>query len=394
MRQRSIVLLITILLLPSLWSSCSRETSLDSGRVYPLKIEKARDYRFKIVSKDGPFFGKIEDDDHLYVYFLSNRNNDCEILKIDENRLEVVDRYVVQKGVGPGEVQNPRIYGGNDRSVIIYDAPAFKYIEFDPRFHFRREYRLANLGVFLYSGGRYVPEDRLVVDGFYRFLNYYRSLTRIYSLKLEENGKTRGTVLFETPWVKNRKNRKTVAAQPIHFGCFFDHLYILDKRQYRLVKMSVDGKVIKKIKIAFEPKRFSEGQRKRWVERFYGSKRVKNMDYPERLWPAAWMLPIGGGIAVARCENYDPDVAGPIPADYFDPDLNYLGQITLPYVKYWNDPGVGQVLAHNNYFFKNGKLYTLEERGEAYWLVQWRVQDGGLTSGNAGKMGIIILVSR
>jgi hypothetical protein len=166
-----------------------------------------------------------------------------------------------------------------------------------------------------------------------------------------------------------------IVARPVHFGYFFDHIYILEKKDYRIIKMDIAGKVLIEKKILFKSKSFPQSLRKDWIEKFYRDpKWTKQFDYPAELWPACWIMDVGEGIAVGRCENYDPEDKGPITADYFDPNLNYLGKIKLPYFYTWNHPSSGKASLNRCFFCKDNKLYSLEARDEENWIIRWRIE--------------------
>ena len=140
--------------------------------------------------------------------------------------------------------------------------------------------------------------------------------------------------------------------------------------------MDIEGNVLTVKKIRFKTKSFPTSLREKWIEKFYrGPKRIKDFDYPGKLWPACWIIDIGGGIAVGRCEDYDPENKGPITADFYDVNLNYLGKIGIPYFFAWNHPATGQASVNYFLFYKDGKLYSTVERDEENWIIRWRVEN-------------------
>jgi hypothetical protein len=362
-------------------NSSSEEIKLQKNTC-PLVLEKEKEYRFDVITKEGPLIGKVDDKDNLYAYFLQNQDNVCEVLKLSTD-LELKKKYYIRRAAGPGEAQNPRIYGGDAHSIIVWDAPAFKYIKFDADFKLIDEYRLTkNFGTFLYSGARYIPEQNLVVDGFEKNITYYKSVIRLFKIKFPTGRSkiVKDTRLFETNGKTHRKdNDKMISLQPINFGWFFGHLYILDKRTYRLIKMDIDGNILRDIKILFKPKSFPESLRREWNYKYYPNDEYgrRRFDFPETLITACWLIRVGSGIAVGRCQNYDPDKRDFIPADYFDKDLNYQGKIKLPYFYWWNHPFMGQSHAEIKFYSKDGKLYFLETRDDdEYWIVRCNIKAG------------------
>jgi hypothetical protein len=386
---KNILIAVTVLItaLSILSNNCNGNKDVKAGtleeKIFPLVFEKENEKPIHMIAKGGPIFARINDPDHIYIYFLQNQDRNCEVLKLS-NELEIKERYVVSRGAGPGEARNPRIYGGDHRSVIVYDAPARKYIEFEPNFKLIDEYRAKNQGTFLYSGGKYIPGKRIIIDGFKKMESLSRksdgslfleNYIRVFARKFSPGKKTiDDTKLFETGFDEHWKDNKTPLFNVINFVYAFDHVYILDKREYRVIKMDIDGNVLKEKKFAFQSKTFPGSDREKWVEKFFGKEKVKDFDFPAQLFPASWLMPIANGIAVGQCENYDLDDKGPVSADYFDPDLNYLGKITIPYFWAWNQPHHGQNEVYNRFLYRKEKLYHIQWKEDDYKIVVWKVR--------------------
>ncbi|HLP48286.1 MAG TPA: hypothetical protein VK469_20250 [Candidatus Kapabacteria bacterium] len=354
-------------------------------KIFPISFQEEKAIRIDIVTKEPPVIADINDPDNIYIYFLQNQDKNCEVIKLS-NDLEIKNRYFIGSGVGPGEALNPRIYGGDDRSIIVYDVMTRKFIEFDRNFKLMNEYKSSkNLGEFFYSGGKYIPELQIAIDGF-RYIDsmvkesgdtlVFKSYRRIYTRKFMPNRSIKDTELFETPLVEERwENNLTPVFRDINFGYYFGHIFILDKMAYRIKKMTLDSSILKDKQFSFEAKTFSKSDLEEWVTKTFGPKGKQEFSFPEKLLPACWMMPIANGIAVGRCNNYNPDEKGPIIADYFDPDLNYLGKITVPYFWAWNRPDQGQCEAYYRFLYKNGALYSVQigEELDDFQVVRWGV---------------------
>lgn len=386
--------LIVILLILTLITACGKaepdepdsipqEITL-SGNAIPLKLVKDKEYRFTVISRDPPALGKIDDPHHVYAYFLQNKNRNCEVIKLSTD-LEVKGRYELVEGEGPGEALNPRLYGGDGDFFIVYDPPRYRYHKYDADFNYLEEYRLkTDLGVFMYSGGKYVTEHNLVLDGFSYSEDYYDSLLRIYTIQLPDNGGNRVKavkLLYQTSKVMNRRSDdKMLLGRPIHFGYYFGHIYFLDKRSYRLMKLDHHWHVLADKKIRFTPTSMSASQRKEWVRKYHQHRKfeLENFDFVDELWVVCWITRVGEGIAVGRCESYDADVKDPITADYFDKDLNYRGKITLPYFYFWNHPRQGQQVIDISHYSTDRHYYVLNtretENDEEHWITRYRIE--------------------
>jgi len=344
----------------------------------PLTLTVEKEYRFDVLAGEARLAG-TDDPGSLYVSFFGNRDSDCEVYRMGRD-LEVLGKYIIKRGQGPGEARNPHIYGGDEKSIMVYAPPDFKFIEFDRDFNVIQEFRVKDYGTPNFSGYRYFPGKRLVLDSFHPFKDYYRNFFRIYTLTLNEQTFADEKKIFETDYSWRRKdNRKSFWAFPIHFTYFKDYIYLLDKEEYRLKKMDLDGQVKIEKKIAFKSHQVDKATRRTWLEKqFPGDRRFhETTEYADDIWPVSWLLPLGEGIAVARCDSYDPDIEpGAITADYFDLDLNLLGQVQLPYFPYWNNPIKGHILVDKTIFYRDGKLYMLEERDEDWLLIRYGVGIG------------------
>lgn len=290
---------------------------------------------------------------------------------------QVKNQYVLRYGQGPGEAINPRVYGGNENQLLVYDPPGYKYLLFDTSLKFQKDIHIPDLGIFLYQGGRFIPGHNLVVDGFLQYQNANKANIRIYTRKINDTHVT-DHPLYETSQIERRKkDRVMILGKPIIFDCINDHIFILDKRNYYLTKMDLQGKITTQIKVDFTPVSFPAALRAKWLKEF-DNLYQDGFDFPGQLWPANWFIHFNQGIAVARCENYDPRVVGPIPCDYFDLDLNYLGKIHLPYFYFWNHPGYGGNMADILYYSQDWVLFFIEtkllENGdELYRIVKYRI---------------------
>jgi hypothetical protein len=358
-----------------------REITLPD-KTFPLVIKKEYEKYIDVVAKEPPGLSKVDDRNHIYVYFLWNKNRDTEVLKMNTN-LEIKRDYLIKYGEGPGSTLNPRIYGGDERSIIVYDILHRKYVEYDSDFQLIREFRNKRYSQYYYVRGKYIPGQRLILDAFEK--NSFEQTVRtkianvgIYISKLTDAREVESTCIYEQSYKTEDKKKRFLLGYPFHYLYCFDHIYILDKVNYRLIKMNLKGEILVNKKIKFERKTLSASDREKWVKQFLPlAKDWYEYDYPEDLMPACWMLPIGNGIAVGRCEDYDLDRKGPITADYFDKDLNFLGKISIPYFRAWNNPSQGVVQAEISVLYKDGKLYTIETRGDdedEYWIVRWSVE--------------------
>ena len=371
-----------------LLTECGKENNQNielPDKIFPLTINKERELKFDIISRGCPLFSRIDRQNEDAIYLFFDTPEEEKIVKMNPN-MEIKENYSIPEGFGPGEIQNPRIYGGDYKSIMVYDLVGFKYIEYSTNFKYVNEYKTQDYNEFYNCGYNYIPKIRTILDArttLFRVDRLHLDFKiQIYSRSLNYSSITKSRILSEFDYKGKDENNQHIYGKPIHFGYFFDHIYILDKREYRLIKMDINGKILRNIKIKFIPVSFSKSEREKWLFQFDPKEKIrKRAIFPDKLWPAAWLMPIGNGIAIGRCKNYDTTKTEDICADYFDQDLNYLGRITIPYFPLWNHPTYGQQIAENCYlnFPKSKKFFSTEtriERGEddeEYWLIRWKI---------------------
>ena len=82
-------------------------------------------------------------------------------------------------------------------------------------------------------------------------LDFFKGFTSIYALELAPQKNTEKRKLFEVESMKRRRDRTVIGGRSIHFGYFYNHLYVLNKREYIIVKM--DSKVCFKTQLQQGP---------------------------------------------------------------------------------------------------------------------------------------------
>ncbi|MCP4146733.1 MAG: hypothetical protein GY757_03190 [bacterium] len=397
-RAMSKTMILLLLILSLLWTACNKNDPVEYqlvetvAREYPLIITEEKSRSIEYVSKESPIFAKIPGiKDYIYIYILVGQDKNCLVRKYTTD-LQLKGEYIIRYGQGPGEMLNPRIYGGDENSIIAFDPMQNKFVRYTTDFKYINEYReRIDRGTFTYSGGTYVPKMNIVIDGYHLFKDFFKGTGRIFVLTISSNGTFPNKKIYETPLIShtNTREKKLFFAKPFHFAYLFDSIYILEKENYRLIKKDLEGNVLIAKEIAFKSKTFDKKLRTQWINKFEKDAFMRTrLELPATLWPASWMMQIGGGIAVGRCQNYDVDEKGPITADYFDPNLNYLGQIKLPNFHLWNNPFHGQVMADSCNYYKDGKLYTLpfNEDTEKCKMIRYKIDENKRPFGDVARM--------
>lgn len=387
MKKNKFVLILVILSLHIL-ISCSKDDPVPVQDItpnetpYPVSFVKENQVDLAIISTDSAMIYKIDDSQHIFVGFI-NADKDREIWKLDLS-LQIKDKYIIKKGQGPNEAINPFIFGGDTREIFCYDFAYKRLMFWTPGFtHCNMEKRRLWYGEFAWHSFSYYPRKSLLLYLKTNPDNDLRKTLLSLTIMNIKNKQEKDIILYrqKIKYTERDANGQLYFwhAKPIHATWFKDHIYILDLQQYLISKYSATGILKKKVRVAFKSRSFSETQLQKWINETTKSKqRSQYRKYPQGLWPACWLLPLGNGIAVGRRENYEPANPQWIMADYFDLNLQYLGKIKIPlYHKNWNHPYFSQgsldgysLVKGNRFFFINE-----DEDKETNVLNVWQWQD-------------------
>lgn len=381
--RQIIIIIVSIIFLVNCSDSKGRKVVLPD-KSYPLTLVKKKEKKLDIISKFGPVFAKIDvqAEQRIYLFYEFSEKKEWKVMTLNPD-IEDEVTYILPRGEGPGELLSPYFFGGDKQSHIVYDGMGKKYVEFTIDLKSKREIRRHEFGG-LYNGIKYfIPEKRLLIEASLEDIskggNRLDYQVKLYTRTITDSTLLKENSLFETVYCSRDENKKYIQGKPLDYRYVFDHIFILDKRDYRLMKMTLEGKVIKDFRVQFQIKTFTEAERKKFLYGFETNQVLrKHALFPDTLWSAMSVVPIGNGIAVPRCNDYDNTSEKPITADYFDPDLNFLGKITLPYYRHWNHPSYSQLSSDDFLlnFPKSKKLYSIETRGEdedEYWLLSWDI---------------------
>lgn len=375
--KRLITISIMLLLISS---SCKpdrkylySEIEIDDSIHYPLKLIKEKEIRIDTDKKKIPVIRKIKSRNSVFIS-IENKKRDIEFLRYDTD-LVLKGKKTIPFGQGPNERLLPTVVGGDEDNLIIFDIMSKKYHIYDGDLKCKSTLEAKTLGA------NWIPHGANFSEKKNTFLTCLAEVTkpgvfeyRLY-LRKREGNTLKDTEIFKIQNnVYSEKGLFTVA-HPVHFSLIDNSVFILNPKEYRLIKMDLEGNVLREIKVVKLPViRFTPKERGEWTEQA-GRERMQ-FTFPEYLWHACWILELGDGIAVGRRENYKPDTMKWIGADYFDNELNYLGKVKVPWFPNWNYPD--QVNSDIFFYSKGDKLFSIEvretEADEEYWLTRWKIE--------------------
>jgi hypothetical protein len=363
-------------------SSCSKNNDIDFEEItlhnnpFPATFVKEKEIKVEAITKGYPHFARINDNDHVFIKF-RNGDGDHEIWKYNTS-LECQKKFIIKYGQGPSEAMKPLILGGTPNEIVMYDISYRRILYWDSNFDncVMKKRSLINHG-FAYNGFGYSPEyDCALIWEEIDSPSSNKTRVNVY-LKSIKKEKTTDRKLYEFEYLYFNRDVNGGwnfwPSRPFHCILLKDFVFLINLKEYVINKYDLMGRLLKRVKVSFQKKKFSSRQLKEW-EKGFGVKKA-HMNFPGELWPACWLLPIDKGFVVGRREDYKPSNKYCIPADYYDISLRYLGQINLPsFDKRWKDPFYGQTYADIRALGKGRRLYiiTEDEGGNGdYILSRW-----------------------
>jgi len=360
--------MVTVFLISIFW------LLIQESFLFPQMVfTKEKEVILPIANADLPLFFSTGDDAGCNIMFW-NLKQEMEFQFLDRD-FKLLSKKTLRRGQGPGEVLNPFWYGNDDKHIVIYDAPAKRYLLFDKDFKFFHHIQLPELGQFLYFGFRYIPDHNLVLDGVELRKTPEKSELGVLLIGLEKDRVTEAKKIYSKDYLKSNKQTGAMnVLSSIHFRYFDDSVFILDCDLYRIQKIDLNGKIVKVTTQPFKKRSFSRDLREKWLLEIFKKREISRFDYPAELWPACWIIPLRNCFAVGIRDNYGEQKSGMIKVDYFDFDLRYLGTGEMPYFPGWNDldgqRAAGSFIYYNPHV---DRLYIMSENeGEEIQISVWK----------------------
>lgn len=339
----------------------------------PFPLTLIKDKETKIDGVGYPSLFSLKNSKNIIVRL---EYKDSEFLTYDDG-LNFLKKGTIKYGEGPNECLLAMPMGADENFIIVVDVITKKYYRYDADLKTRENIGAKRVG-WIPHGFNFSYKHNAVLSCIMPFAATMGKdhEYRVFLRRLVDNRMSYYEI-FKTTTLGYLENYTLIVGRPIHFRMINDHVYILKKKEYGILKMDINGSVIKEIRVTgLKKNRFTKRERGDWIEAVGLKYNREEFTLPEELWHANGILEIAGGIAVIRIDDYKPVKKEWIDADYFDYDLNFLGKIKLPWFPRWNYPGqIGSDL----FFFSRGNvLYSIDLRetktDEEYWLIRWKVE--------------------
>jgi len=385
-----------LLMLSLSWLACHRENKPQ------IKVEEINPDRQKVVGhlikeKEVPLelgqyiFMPVRSDRGVYILDSLDRK-EVKLLQFDFD-LSRTASHSFKEGQGPGEWQAVPEFVGFGDTLLMIDGVANRITWYDGRMNIintlRQRYD-AHFG-FVYS--ELVKRENGTLGLYYYLPDAVRQkLGYFIGYDIKIMGGSIGPkgvdcdVYYETfKGVKKTNASVFEEGEKILFAQAGDSLYIVDAETYTLTRMSLDGLPIRSVRVQTDRPEFSKETLQKWYKGFSSQMVDEHKGqwnptfwYPSPLWPVAGMMPLGEGLAVITCQDYDPEYKPDmLQADYFDLDLNFLGVIEVPAYLYWNNPSRDNMVRARGYLrWQMDRLFFIDHRDEEHvTLSRWRLEE-------------------
>ncbi|MCP4146343.1 MAG: hypothetical protein GY757_01210, partial [bacterium] len=228
-------------------------------------------------------------------------------------------KKILKYGEGPNECFLPIAMGGDEDNLIIYDVPVQRHYIFDGEMKCKKRLKAKGLGMHWPPHGiGFSSKHNRMLMAFQDMLPNWGAELRIYLRELEGDGFDDNEIFKAKFYTRTPNGNFAIVGKRYYFDLIDDFVYILDKVEYRIKKIDMEGSTVKEIKVRnFPAKRFTMREREGCNKYGPVSKSIRFI-YPEKLWPASGILKIADGLAVLRMEDYNLDEKEWAEADYFD----------------------------------------------------------------------------
>lgn len=290
------------------------------------------------------------------------------------DNLNLQDKYAVKIGQGPGEALNLLILTGDKQEIIGYDLMYQRMMFWDINFSNCRmiKKRFWNNEFAHHSIAYNSKTDELMSLEEKDADRDYMKKTLLLTLKKVKGSTKRELIIFKLDIGKVMEARSGQIhlwyARPIHARLHKEYIYILNIKDYIIYKYNLDGKLLDHVKVNFTQQSFSDDQLNRFHNSWYRNNKNKVynfLHFPDRLWPACWLLPLGNGLLVGRRNDYQISDDEWIECDYFDLNLKYLGKVNIPTFSKWNNPFFCQNTVENKLFSRGDTIYIIENNDDS-----------------------------
>ena len=389
--KRNSLIILSILLLITL-NFCSKnkhilpqEEITPDNHPYPMVFSIGKTIELDIITKGRMFFeSNIDIPGYIYCGFL-NASGDREIWQFNED-LQIKSKYTIKYGQGPGEALNLRILGVDKQEIIGYDLLSNRLLFWDRNFsecRMKKEIIWSSEkypGSFAYSP---ITGSVLALEAKIHGSDIFKPDLELTFRKL--NGRDKSICLHKVEKWKTMEERidgkiHSWLSIPLHSIIYRDYVFVVNLKDYHLFKYTLDGKLLRTIRVVFPQKTFSSTQLKKWVKAELPRLKLEYLSrkhLQETLWPACWILPLGDGIAVGRRDDYGPSGTKWINCDYFDMNLHYQGRIKIPAFEKWNSGLFSQSNVKYRMLSRSNNLYIInnDETTEKEIITQWTWKD-------------------
>lgn len=295
------------------------------------------------------------------------------IKKFDRNLNSLRD-IEFNLGQGPGDLGGGTYFFQAPDAILAPDNIQRRVNIFDKDYNFKKFIKLDSY----YVGGTF-SEDGMYIAGL-GGASVKGGLSAILSLSTFPGLKNVMKYTVCTYNLFNEQKRVISGSNPnLRFFFRDGKLYLLNSGEYSVTAFNMEGKILKRIRVAFDNRKVPKDMKRKWLIEHNGERTVERLklDFMDEVPPASTAIPLGKGFAVVRRKDFSVYCNGTAEADYFDYQLNLIGKTDIPcFERIFAIMGYHRAATHE---YENGYFYLVRqvenEEEDAFYLEKWRVTE-------------------
>jgi hypothetical protein len=370
---------ILILILMVLLSHCNKDNSPN----FPVDLLKETDItsgvefvKGKSVLLPDTFYPFIfYNNGYVFVNDYGTDGTDPKqknVLSKYNKELEFIEKKYIPMGMGPGDLGNGAIFSGRGDKVFVSDNTQRRISVFNKDFEYLYMKKQKNP---LYAADFFGDGE-----GFLGLIHSgdYSKLERKWDFcKFTFPGLKKKVLHVHGPYTSvDFERKKGIIGRTACFHFFHNKygIYFLDMATYELSKYSIDGKILKRVKVEVPEIRVPASKKAVWLKDQVGRfQELRKFDLADTVQPASWMVPLEKGFVVVRRNRYSIECTGTVEGDYFNYDLALKGKVKIPC--FFLIFKLRRAFFANTIFFRNNYLYLVKESGDEFMLEKWLVKE-------------------
>lgn len=379
---------LIVILIVAVSLSCSNNKISDISDAvieYELKRESGLSLKLitEVVVPESIFLRSSSDGKMFLVYGLDAKTKKRFVLNQFDLDLNLVKSYELPIGQGPGDISDP--------SSLFLDNDLLYAIEVGNRrisvFKLGNDLQLDRIEKFPESKWLLSPR----ISGDFSNIIYLRMekpdsvLTPIYtavymsefpSLKNETVVYVDQVGSFKADDLFSNDGKDIMDHQSLlDFFIKDENVFIVNMNDYSLIKYSIKAKTWHVKKIQYDKISMNNNLKIEFIKDMWGEKATKKYTLSDRILPISWAIPLKKGFVVLRRSDYWQASQNTMRAQYYDWDLNPLGNVDIPYFFRRNVLRATTVNEWALFIDSEQSFYLIVDTDSDWKIQKWRISE-------------------